>query len=446
MPLGEALHGLILLVVVVIGALVAGHLFARIGQPRVLGPIVLGIAVGTVFAACPAAVRSVLVSPTSRSLLEAVGTAGLLLLMFSVGSELRGFAASGEASSGWRLAPVVLLPILICALAAWPLAVRLGNPLHPGPYGWLFVGICLGVTAVPVLVTIIKDLGVASLPVARASLRIAIVTDGLAWILVTAMVIITHSTAISIPFFAVGFSLLLVVTIVLPRIVVRRPSLGHGSPLVVMMVVAALTGAAATQLLGFHPAIGAVIAGLCFPAALADVSSQHTFDTVIDVLLPAFFVNAAMSVPLQALGDQASWGGLVAVAVLTVAAFGSKLASGFAYGLLHRWPRRSSAGLGVLLNCRGVTEIAIASVGYQAGLISPFAYAVLCGLALATTAVTAPLFRALTRRSHRASETDGSHIPAGLASQTRSGNVRQSIGEACLSHPGDARLAYTDRP
>lgn len=420
MPLGEALHGLILLVVVVIGALSAGHLFNRIGQPRVLGPIVLGIAVGTLLAACPVAVRSVLVSPTSRSLLEAVGTAGLLLLMFTVGSELRGFASSGEPSSGWRLAPAVLLPIVICALAAWPLAARLSNPLHPGPYGWLFVGICLSVTAVPVLVTIIRDLGITSLPVARTSLRIAIVTDGLAWILVTAMVIITHSTAISIPFFVIGLALLPAVTLVLPRVVVRRPALGHGRPLVVMMVVAALTGAAATQLLGFHPAIGAVLAGFCFPAALADVSSQQTFATVVDVLLPAFFVSAAMSVPLQALADQASWGGLVSLLVLTVAAFGSKLASGFAYGLLHRLPRRSSAGLGVLLNCRGVTEIAIASVGYQAGLISPFAFAVLCGLALVTTAVTAPLFRALTRGHHGGPEAAGSHIPAGLASQTHS--------------------------
>ncbi|BAK35728.1 putative solute/hydrogen antiporter [Microlunatus phosphovorus NM-1] len=74
----------------------------------------------------------------------------------------------------------------------------------------------------------------------------------------------------------------------------------------------------------------------------------------------------------------------------------------------------------MLLNCRGVTEIAIASVGYQAGLISPFAYAMLCGLALVTTAVTAPLFRALTRRSRDVPETAQSHIPAGLASQTQS--------------------------
>ena len=424
MPLGEALHGLILLVVVVVGALAAGHLFNRIGQPRVLGPIVLGIAVGTVVAACPAPIRAVLVSSTSRSLLEAVGTAGLLLLMFSVGSELRGFASSGRASSGWRVAPAVLLPLALCALAAWPFAARLSDPSHPGPYGWLFVGVCLGVTAVPVLVTILKDLGIGSLPVARASLRIAIVTDGLAWILVTALVVITHSAAIVIPFFVIGLALLAVVTLVLPRVVVglvvRRPSLEHGGPLVVMMVVAALTGAAATQLLGFHPAIGAVIAGFCFPAALSDLSSQRTFATAIDVLLPAFFVNAAMSVPLQALGDEASWGGLWSVIVLSAAAFGSKLASGFAYGALHRWSRGSSAGLGVLLNCRGVTEIAIASVGYQAGLISPFAYALLCGLALVTTAMTAPLFRALGRRGHGGPELGGSHMSAGLASRVAS--------------------------
>ena len=52
-------------------------------------------------------------------------------------------------------------------------------------------------------------------------------------------------------------------------------------------------------------------------------------------------------------------------------AFASKMAAGLVYGATQRWPWRTSAGLGALLNCRGVTEIAIASVGFQAGLIGP---------------------------------------------------------------------------
>jgi Kef-type K+ transport system membrane component KefB len=398
MPLGNVLQGLTLLAMVVLGSLIAGNLFRRIGQPRVLGPITLGIAVGTAIAACPEAVRATLVPLTSRYLLEAAGTAGLLLLMFLVGTELRGIRRSDDAAFGWRLVPCVVLPIVVCAFAAWPFAHILGKPGDTAHYGWLFVGVALGVTAVPVLVTIIADLGIGSFPEASAALRIAVITDGIAWILVTTMVIATTNlSAVSIPALAVGAVLLLAVTVVVPRIVRRTELLRQGGLLVVVLAGSALAGAEATQFLGFHPAIGAVIAGFFFPTGVADAVPRRAFTAVVDVLLPAFFVSSAMSVPLQALRDQISWGVLGCLAALAVAAVASKVSVGIMFGSLHRWRWRSSARLGVLLNCRGVTEIAIASVGFQAGLVSAFGFAALCALAIITTAATAPLYRLLAQ-------------------------------------------------
>ena len=392
------LQGLTLLAVVVLGALIAGNLFRRIGQPRVLGPITLGIAVGTAIAACPEPVRATLVPPTSRYLLEAAGTAGLLLLMFLVGTELRSFGKADGPAFGWRLVPCVVLPIVVCALAARPFAHVLGKPGDTEHYGWLFVGVALGVTAVPVLVTMIADLRIGSLPVAAVALRIAVVTDGFAWILVTGMVVATTNlSAVSIPALAVGVALLIAVTVIVPRVVQRVELFQQGGLLAVILVVSALVGAEATQFLGFHPAIGAVIAGFFFPAGLADAVPRRAFTAVVDVLLPAFFVSSAMSVPLQALRDQVSSGVLGCLAVLVTAAVVSKVAVGFMFGAFQRWRWRESARLGVLLNCRGVTEIAIASVGFQAGLVSAFGFAALCGLAIITTAATAPLYRGLAR-------------------------------------------------
>lgn len=397
MPLGSTLQGLTTLAVIIVAALATGKLFGRLGHPKVLGPITLGIAVGASVIALPEAIGSELISQTSRLLIEEVGTAGLLLLMFAVGTELRTAGASEEASTfGWRLAPCVVLPTVIGALAAWPFAGRLGVSGDTGPHGWLFVGIALGVTAVPVLVTIVRDLGITTLPIARAALRIAIVTDGLAWILVTVLVIAaTDVASVSIPALGAGAALLVAVTVVLPRAVEKTEASSRGGVVVGMMVICALAGAAATQFLGFHPAIGAVIAGFRFPAGLVATSSQRTFSSVVDVLLPAFFVSVAMAVPLQALRDQMSWAAVGCVAVLVVAAAVSKMAAAFVFGAMHRWGWRSAAQLGVLLNCRGVTEIAIASVGFQAGLIGPFAFAALCGIAVVTTGITAPLYRLL---------------------------------------------------
>jgi Kef-type K+ transport system membrane component KefB len=394
MPLGAALQGLTTLALIVLGSVAVGNLFGRFGQPRVLGPIVVGIAVGTALAASPDALRGELIPTTSRQLLDAVGTAGLLLLMFAAGNELRRFGKLGDTSVGWRAVPCVLIPIGASVLVAWPFADRLGMPEHHHEvYGWLFVGIALGITAVPVLVLIVKDLGIGLLPVAQAAMRISVITDGFAWILVTALVVISHASAMSPGTLAIGAALLVLVVFVIPKVVGQIDALQHGGSLAIMMAVSALVGASATQLLGFHPAIGAVIAGFAFPAALGEASTGRGFNSVVNVLWPAFFVSIAMSVPLQALHDLATWAGLACVGALWAVAFVSKLASGFVFGATNRWPWRQSAKLGVLLDCRGVTEIAIASVGFQARLISPFAFAMLCGLAIATTAITAPLYR-----------------------------------------------------
>lgn len=117
----------------------------------------------------------------------------------------------------------------------------------------------------------------------------------------------------------------------------------------------------------------------------------------IDLLIPAFFVATALAMPLQTVHHQLGSHGLLCLLALTGAAFASKLVAGYVFGKMRKYSSRDSAQLGILLNCRGVTEIAIASVGYQAHLIGPFAFAALCALAILTTAVTAPLFRAVGR-------------------------------------------------
>ena len=397
MPLGNVLQALIVLAVVLVGSVLVGNLFRRIRQPAVVGVIFFGLLLGTILAISPHSVNSALLSPTSKSLIEAVGQAGLLLLLFLVGIELRSYSkTTTERSPLWQLLPCVLIPVVVCAAAAFPFAHRLVGPDHNPLHVWLFVGVALSVTAVPVLVLIMKDLGVA-VPIPGVALRIAVATDAAAWALVTVLILVTTDLSkISVPSLCAGAGLLFTVIFVLPRIVQWLFRDSHqGAPFVVAMFAYVLVGAAATQVFGLHPALGAVLAGLFFPAGLANEASQRAMAAVADMLIPAFFVSSALSVPLQVLADLFRWGSLVCLLVLTMAAFGSKLAVGLVAGRMQHWPLSTSAKLGVLLNCRGVTELAIASIGLQAHLIGPYAFAMLCALAIVTTAVTAPLYRAI---------------------------------------------------
>jgi Kef-type K+ transport system membrane component KefB len=397
MPLGNVLQALMVLAAVLVGSVFVGNLFRRIQQPAVVGVIFFGLLLGTILAVSPHSVNSALLSPTSKSLIEAVGQAGLLLLLFLVGIELRSYSkTTTERSPVWRLLPAVLIPVIICAAATFPFAHRLVGPDHNPTHVWMFVGVALSVTAVPVLVLIMKDVGVVA-PVPGVALRIAVATDAAAWALVTVLILMTTDLSrVSVPALCVGAGLLFTVVFVLPRIIQRLYRNSHqGAPFVVAMFAYVLVGAAATQVFGLHAALGAVLAGLFFPTGLANEASQRAVGAVADMLIPAFFVSSALSVPLQVLADLFRWGSLVCLLVLTIAAFGSKLVVGLVAGKMQRWPLATSAKLGVLLNCRGVTELAIASIGLQAHLIGPYAFAMLCALAIVTTAVTAPLYRAI---------------------------------------------------
>ena len=404
MPLGNVLQALIILAVVLVGSVLVGSLFRRIKQPAVVGVIAFGLLLGTILAVLPHSMKSVLLSATSKSLIDDVGQAGLLLLLFLVGIELRTYSKQqSERSPLWQLLPCVAIPVVVCAAAAFPFAHQLVGPDHNPLHVWLFIGVALSVTAVPVLVLIMKDLAVPT-PIPGVALRIAVATDAAAWALVTVLILLTTDlSTVSVPALCVGAALLFTVMFVLPRLL-RRWSQVHqlsAAPFVVAVFAYVLVGAAATQVFGLHPALGAVLAGLFFPAGLANEASQRALATVADMLIPAFFVSSALSVPLQVLADLFRWGSLACLLTLTIAAFGSKMAVGLVAGRMQRWPLTTSAQLGVLLNCRGVTELAIASIGLQAHLIGPYAFAMLCALAIVTTAVTAPLYRAINSRAKR---------------------------------------------
>jgi Kef-type K+ transport system membrane component KefB len=58
-------------------------------------------------------------------------------------------------------------------------------------------------------------------------------------------------------------------------------------------------------------------------------------------------------------------------------------------------PGKSALGLGALMNARGVTDIAVISIGLSAGVINDSGYTVLVMVALITTAMAGPALRRL---------------------------------------------------
>jgi Kef-type K+ transport system membrane component KefB len=111
------------------------------------------------------------------------------------------------------------------------------------------------------------------------------------------------------------------------------------------------------------------------------------------VLLPLFFAGIGLATSVGLLGgDLVRWLFLVAV---VVAACGAKVLGAGGAARLAGLPAAESLRLGALLNCRGVTEIVVAAIGWQYGLINDLGLTVLVLVALATTAMTGPLMSVL---------------------------------------------------
>ena len=68
-----------------------------------------------------------------------------------------------------------------------------------------------------------------------------------------------------------------------------------------------------------------------------------------------------------------------------------KFGGSFLAGRIVGMPARFAARLGVLMNTRGLMELVVLNVGLDIGVISPRLFTMMVIMAIATTAITAPL-------------------------------------------------------
>ena len=110
------------------------------------------------------------------------------------------------------------------------------------------------------------------------------------------------------------------------------------------------------------------------------------------VLLPLFFALTGMRTRLDLLNGSAMWlwtGGVILLAV------GGKMGGAIAAARWtgHNW--RSSVALGALLNTRGLVELIVLNIAYNAGIFSPRLFTMLVIMALVTTMITVPVLNPL---------------------------------------------------
>ncbi|MDI9888817.1 cation:proton antiporter [Streptomyces sp. HNM0645] len=399
-------------------------LLRRVGQPPVIGEIAMGIVLGPSLLGWLWPEAQAWLFPESvLPYTSVLGQLGLLGFMFLVGLELDLGTLRGSSRTAVAVSQAgILVPLGLGALLAFPLYGRLApDGVQFLPFA-LFVAVAMSVTAFPVLARILVDRGLYGTPLGALALACAAVDDVAAWCLLALVVALAAAGS---PFDAVsaagltvafGAAMLLVVRPLLARWAARgRADRANDGVVLVLLFSGLCLCALATDLIGVHTLFGAFLFGVATPRGhrRVEASAARLRAVVVPVLLPLFFVHTGLSTEIGALAvDPAQWlwtGALLAVAVL--GKWGGSAAAARLCG--RSW--REATAIGALMNCRGLTELVVLTIGLELGVIGPDLFTMLVLVALITTAVTAPVVSRLQRGKQQAPAEPAATPPAGAA-------------------------------
>ncbi|MFB9313793.1 cation:proton antiporter [Nocardioides plantarum] len=369
------------------GASVGARTASALRMPQVLGQLVSGLLLGPSVLGWFAPDAQHALFPPGGTLAE---LAHLALLVVVGVSALEMSPAIIRRHAGRVL--------LVCAPAfLLPLALGIGVGLWAAPSldtdteTWRFtlvIGVVLAVSAVPVAIRILSELGVAHQLWAQVALAAAVAMDLVVWLLFSAAVGSTGTGPTVVSLVLAGASLAVTALLVLR---INRPgrSVPHAESCT--LVIAVLCGAATAGLLGLDGVIGAFLVGVCAAgAANGDPAQTRALDeTVSRLLAPLAFASMGLTIDLGALSP-----GLVLVTVALVGlALVSKIVGGWAGGRLAGFERREARAIGTLLSARGAMEIMLADLALRAGVVDAGWHAVIMTIGIATSVVAGPLTR-----------------------------------------------------
>ncbi|MFI2652165.1 cation:proton antiporter [Micromonospora fulviviridis] len=404
-PLGpeSLLSFLVGLTTLLLLARLLGGLATRLGLPRIVGELLSGVLLGPSLLThlFPALAHALLpAEPGDMHLIDAVGQLGVLLLVGITGTHLDLPMLRTRRRAALA---VSLCGLLVPMLAGIGLGLLLTAPAGDGrPVLFaLFLGVAMGVTALPVIAKTLTDMGLLHRNVGQLILMAGTVDDAVCWFVLS---LLTAAATVGLTVGAVMSSVVSLVGIVavaatVGRVavctVMRRAARAEGSaPAVAAAVVVVLLGASVSHALGMEAVFGAFVAGLlCGDRAAAKLAPLRT--VVLTVLAPIFLASAGLRMDLTALGDpMLAWTALAIVAVAVVGKFGGAYLGARLSGL-NGW---EGLAVGAGMNARGVVEVIVAMTGFRLGVFDVRMYTVVVLVAIVTSVMAPPMLRAALAR------------------------------------------------
>ncbi|KAL0576601.1 K(+)/H(+) antiporter [Marasmius crinis-equi] len=388
------------LVIIVCFTQILALILGRIRQPRVIAEVIGGIVLGPSVMGRIPHFRDTIFPNQSMPLLNLTANIGLVLFLFLVGMEIdtrllkRNFKASACISVAG-----LIVPLGLGAALGVGVYHEFVNPSVNFGYFLLFVAVAVGITAFPVLCRILTETKLLDTTVGVVTLSAGIGNDVVGWILLALTVSLVNAsnglTALYVLLCSVGFVIFLLFPVrwAYHWMARKTGSLEQGTPTTFMMTTTLLLvfiAAFFTDIIGVHAIFGGFLAGLIIPKENGFTISlvEKIEDLVSILLLPLYFTLSGLRTNLGLLDNGVTWGYVILICLV---AFASKF---FSCGLVAKafgfnW--RESGAIGSLMSCKGLVELIVLNVGFQANILDDRTFSMFVVHAIILTFVTTPL-------------------------------------------------------
>jgi Kef-type K+ transport system membrane component KefB len=368
-----------------------GHLCVRLGQPRLIGEILVGVVLGPFVLGKIAPSLTVGLFGDPGSTEQATSTVlgfsywlGLLLLMFISGSEARRvLARENRKPTAWILAVGTSIPFIIVLIVGSFLSLgSLAGPASSRAAVVLVLAIAVAVTSIPVISRIFFDLGIIHTRLASIVLGVAILEDIVLWAALAVATALASQSALSEQVAGtvtshVGTTVAYMFggLFLAPRLVRKlhgaRWNVFEKATPVGYAVLILLVYSAIAALLDVNTVFAAFLAGFGFVGGFSG-SEREKYAGALDAIGKVAF---AVFIPLYFIivGYQLQFGTGFSPALLLAFLVGSsalRAASVAIAARLAAFRKLDIVNLAVTLNARGGPGIVLASVAFEAGIIS----------------------------------------------------------------------------
>jgi Kef-type K+ transport system membrane component KefB len=286
----------------------------------------------------------------------------------------------------------------------------------------IFIALCIAVTALPVSVRILMDLGRLQSDIGRKIISTAIFNDVISLFILGVLldvntnvsgyrelVFMLSKTVIKFMIFT-GLIILMYqlfrrtkdkISIINKKLDTLLIFLKSRESLFAIVMVFILIFASISELLGMHFIIGAFFSAIVLNKSILGEENYTTFHKTTSsmtygFLAPIFFALIGVELAVFSINNY------LLLAVIIFVAIISKIGGGYIGGRMAGLDRINSLTIGVGINGRGIMEIVIARIALEKGFIGIELFSILVIMAIITTVVSPVLLKKMFEWSDRA--------------------------------------------